>query len=107
MKMIKQETCETIFPSIAYIPERISSHPALLIQLHGAGERGSGGSQLESILIHGFPNVINDDNLTDCIFVMPQCPADTFWVAKIESIKRFIDGYCVNLLQSILQQRLF
>lgn len=92
MKILKQETAECGFPYIAYIPEQVSDHPALLIQLHGAGERGWGGKDLEKVLIHGFPNVVNDENLKDCILLMPQCPPDSFWVAKIESLKKFIDG---------------
>ncbi len=91
MKIIKQATCEDIFPYIAYIPDNISSHPALLIQLHGAGERGNGGEALEKVLVHGFSKVVNDNNLKDCILIMPQCPIDSFWVARIESIKKFID----------------
>ena len=91
MQKITQRTYENIFPYIAYIPDKISSHPALLIQLHGAGERGNGGSDVEKVLVHGFSKIVNDDNLQDCILVMPQCPADSFWVAKIESIKKFID----------------
>ena len=31
------------FPYIIYVPDHIKKHPALLIQLHGAGERGNGG----------------------------------------------------------------
>ena len=42
MKVIKQEGFDKIFPYIAYIPDNISAKPALLIQLHGAGERGEG-----------------------------------------------------------------
>ena len=91
MKVIKRDGCENIFPYIAYAPENINSHPALLIQLHGAGERGNGGADTEKVLIHGFPKIVNDANLIDCILVMPQCPTDSFWVAKIESIKKFID----------------
>ncbi len=91
MKIIKQTSSENIFPYIAYVPEKISKQPALLFQLHGAGERGNGGAELERVLIHGFSNVATDENLKDCILVMPQCPADTFWVARIESIKAFID----------------
>lgn len=91
MRIMKQDNCENVFPYIAYIPDTLSSHPALLLQLHGAGERGNGGEDLEKVLIHGFSNVVNDNNLKDCILIMPQCPADTFWVARIESIKRFID----------------
>jgi predicted peptidase len=92
MKVIKRDGYENVFPYIAYVPENISSHPALLVQLHGAGERGNGGEDTEKVLIHGFAKVVNDTNLNDCILVMPQCPKDTFWVAKIESIKRFIDN---------------
>ncbi len=91
MKIIRQENNETVFPYLAYMPERISARPALIIQLHGAGERGNGGADLDKVSSLGFPTVVTDDNLQDCILVMPQCPTDTFWVAKIESIKRFID----------------
>ena len=91
MKIIRQNGCENVFPYIAYIPDQLSAHPALLLQLHGAGERGNGGEDLERVLIHGFSKVVNDNNLKDCILIMPQCPVDTFWVARIESIKAFID----------------
>ena len=91
MKIIKQENYENVFPYIAYIPENLSDSPALLIQLHGAGERGNGGNALDLVLTHGFSKTANDQNLKDCILVMPQCPEDSFWVAKIESIKNFID----------------
>ena len=67
MKIIKQEAFENIFPYIAYIPDNISERPALLIQLHGAGERGNGGRELEKVLVHGFSKVVNDNNLNDCI----------------------------------------
>ena len=43
MKIIKQKNSENIFPYIAYVPDELSSTPALIIQLHGAGERGNGG----------------------------------------------------------------
>lgn len=91
MKVIKQETYGKVFPYIAYIPEKVSEKPALMIHLHGAGERGNGGEELDKVLIHGFPNIVNDENFTDCIMVMPQCPKDAFWSARVESIKRFID----------------
>ena len=92
MKIIHQTQAECGFPYIAWIPENLSDHPALLIQLHGAGERGWGGEDLEKVLIHGFPNTVKDENLKDCILLMPQCPPDSFWVAKIESLKKFIDS---------------
>ena len=91
MKIIKQENYESIFPYCAYVPENLSEHPALLIQLHGAGERGTGGSELERVLVHGFSKIATDANLKDCVLVMPQCPHDSFWVAKIESLRAFVD----------------
>lgn len=92
MKIVKQLDDKMIFPYIAYIPDEISENPALIIQLHGAGERGYGNEDLDKVTIHGFANVVNDENLKNCILVMPQCPCDTFWVARIESIKTFIDN---------------
>ena len=91
MKIIKQTSDEKVFPYIAYIPDELSSTPALLIQLHGAGERGDGGEDLDRVLIHGFPKIANDENLKDTILIMPQCPTGSFWAAKVESIKKFID----------------
>ena len=91
MKIIKEPFGDSGFPYIAYIPENISRHPALLIQLHGAGERGNGGDDLDKVTVHGFSKIVNEENLKDCILIMPQCSPDSFWVAKIESLKKFID----------------
>ena len=91
MKIVKQQKGKAVFPFIAFVPDNIGSHPSLLIQLHGAGERGNGEDDLEKVLVHGFSKIANDENLGNCILVMPQCPLDTFWVAKIESMKKFID----------------
>lgn len=91
MKIIKHTDYDKIFPYIAYVPEKLSENPAILFQLHGAGERGNGNEELERVLVHGFPNVVNDENLKDCILVMPQCPSDSFWAAKAESLKKFFD----------------
>lgn len=91
MKIIKQPNNEFGFPFIAYIPDHISDHPALLLQLHGAGERSSKPEDLDLVLFHGFSKVVTDENLKDCILVMPQCPAESFWVAKIETLGAFID----------------
>ena len=62
MKIIKQAGNENVFPFIAFIPDNISSNPALLIQLHGAGERGNGGEELEKVMVHGFSKIVNDIN---------------------------------------------
>jgi len=79
------------FPAIIMEPDHLPTAPAMILQLHGAGERGLGGAALDKVLVHGFPKVVTDENLTDAILVMPQCPPDTFWVARIESVKAFID----------------
>ena len=92
MKVVKYPDPSAGFPYVAYIPDHIGEHPALLIQLHGSGERGSSGEKLDRVLIHGFPNIVNDENLKDCILILPQCTWDTFWVARIESLKVFIDN---------------
>ncbi len=88
MKIIKDEGT---FPYIAYAPDNLSQNPALIVQLHGAGERGYGKEDLDKVLVHGLSKIVNDDNLKDCILVMPQCPSDSFWAAKVESINKFID----------------
>ena len=90
MKIIK-ESKENLFPYIAYIPDNISTSPALIIQLHGAGERGEGGDELDLVTVHGFSKIVNEDNFKNCILIMPQCPKNSFWAAKVESIKSFID----------------
>lgn len=105
MKVYKDFNNALGFPYIAYASENLSSHPALIIQLHGAGERGNGNDDLDKVLIHGFPNIVNDENLKDCILLMPQCPTDSFWVAKIESLKKFIDN--IILKYSIDTNRIF
>ena len=96
MKIIREENDKSGFPYIAYLPKNMSNHPALLIQLHGAGERGNGGNDVEKVLVHGFSKIVNDLNFNDCILIMPQCPIDTFWVAKIESLKKFIDKIIID-----------
>jgi len=88
MKIIKVDNTDNIFPYYAYIPDNIGSNPALLIQLHGSGERGNGKDELDIALRYGFSHIINDENFTDCIFVAPQCTKDTFWCAKIDLVCR-------------------
>ncbi len=79
------------FPYIAYISDDASEKPAMIIQLHGAGERGAGEDELDKVLIHGFTKYGDYSEFHDCVLVMPQCPSDSFWAAKIESLKAFID----------------
>ena len=77
------------FPFVEYSPETKKGRLPLIIQLHGAGERGD-GSDLALVDVHGFSKLMNNMEY-ECLFVMPQCPTDSFWVARIESIARFIE----------------
>ena len=56
VERISDDKC--IFPYIAYISDDISDNPSLIIQLHGAGERGEGGDELDKVLVHGFANIM-------------------------------------------------
>ena len=89
--MVRIEHKEPVweFPFVEYSPENADGKLPLVIQLHGAGERGW-GEDLNKVEIHGFPEKM-DLSGYPCLFVFPQCPPDTFWVARIESILRFID----------------
>ena len=88
--MIRTEHREDkwLFPFVAYSPTHKSGALPLIIQLHGAGERGD-GSNLSLVDVHGFSKVIADKEIP-CIFVMPQCPVESFWAARVESIITFI-----------------
>lgn len=78
------------FPFVAYIPDDCGENPALIIQLHGAGERGEGGEDLDLVLVHGFVESGAVHKMQNAVLVMPQCPRNTFWVAKIERLRHFI-----------------
>ena len=88
--MIRTEHREDkwLFPFVEYSPTHKSGALPLIIQLHGAGERGD-GSDLSLVDVHGFSKVIADKEIP-CIFVMPQCPTESFWAARVESIIAFI-----------------
>lgn len=92
MKIENYYGYEYFLPFKAFVPEYITDKPALIVHLHGVGERGNGGDELERVTVHGLPKVVSDDNLKNCVMVCPQCPSDTFWVARIETIKKFIDA---------------
>ena len=71
----------------------------MIIQLHGAGERGDGNEELSLVDVHGFSKTVADADYP-CIFIMPQCPKDSFWAARVESIavfvKELIDEYAID-----------
>lgn len=90
MKRFEHREEKWIFPFVEYSPSEIKEGLPMIIQLHGAGERGNGKEDLSLVDVHGFSKTIADAEYP-CIFIMPQCPAHSFWVAKIESIIAFIE----------------
>ena len=83
------------FPFVEYSPQRTEKKIPLVVQLHGAGESGWGKEELDLVEVHGF-SALFKENEYECMLVMPQCPPDTFWAAKIESLVAFIE----NLIES-------
>ena len=90
--MIRTEHKEEkwVFPFVEYAPTEKKKGLPLIIQLHGAGERGNGKEALFRVDVHGFSRLIADKEIP-CIFAMPQCPKDSFWAARVESIISFIN----------------
>jgi len=89
MNRIEHREEKWCFPFVEYSPDDKSEKLPLIIQLHGAGERGCGEEDLNKVDINGFSKILNDKGY-NCIFVMPQCPPDSFWAARVESILKFI-----------------
>ncbi len=78
------------FPFVEYSPQNKINKLPLILTLHGAGERGNGNEDLKRVDIHGFADTIRDEEI-GCLFIMPQCPTNSFWAARVESILRFIE----------------
>ena len=78
------------FPFVSYEPTDKGGSLPLIVQLHGAGERGEGKEDLSRVDILGFSKLVSEGEYP-CILVMPQCPKDSFWAARVESIIRFVE----------------
>lgn len=79
-----------IFPFVEYCPNKCDKKLPLVIQLHGADERGNGNSDIERVDFHGFSELLKKEDF-ECRVIMPQCPPDSFWMAKTESVLNFIE----------------
>ena len=89
MNRLEHREEKWIFPFVEYSPDSTGEKLPLIIQLHGAGERGNGGDDLAKVEIHGFAKYLKEAECR-CMVVMPQCPLDTFWAARVESLIKFI-----------------
>ena len=89
MKRIEFREADWEFPFVAYAPSNMRDGLPLIIQLHGAGERGEGKEDLSLVDVHGFSAVIKDKEI-DAIVVMPQCPINEFWAGRVESLYSFV-----------------
>ncbi len=90
MKRIEHREEKWVFPFVEYRYQDTERPLPLIVQLHGAGERGAGQEDLKLVDIHGFSEHLKTNDY-ECLFVMPQCPADSFWAARVESIAKFIE----------------
>ncbi len=90
MNRIEHRESKWFFPFVEYSPKNRKDGLPMMIQLHGAGERGEGGDDLVLVDKHGFTKIIADRDI-DCIVIMPQCPKGDFWAGRVESILKFID----------------
>lgn len=90
--MIRTEHREEKWPFafVEYASSEINGKPPIIIQLHGAGERGEGKDDLALVDVHGFSKLLSKQDFP-CIFIMPQCPKNTFWAAKVESLVKFVE----------------
>lgn len=93
MQRFERREGKWIFPFVEYVNSESKNPLPLIVQLHGAGERGDGKEDLNLVEVHGFAE--HKDELDgEYLLVMPQCPKDTFWAARVESIVEFINQLC-------------
>jgi predicted peptidase len=64
----------------------------LIMFLHGTGERGNGGEELERVRSIGLAKKLEAEPDLPFIVVSPQCPADSYWPLILESLKALVEN---------------
>lgn len=80
------------FPFVLYRPTEMKENLPMVVQLHGAAEVGYGREDLYKVDVAGFSHLLTEEADYPCIFVLPQCEVDSFWVAEIANLYCFIQS---------------
>lgn len=90
--MIREEYWgeEWEFSFVVYRPDQETENLPMVIQLHGAGEAGDLVEDLYKVDVHGFSHILNGNEEFPCVFILPQCETDSFWVAEMTNLYHFI-----------------
>ena len=93
--MLRIEHREEKYPFnfVEYVPENAGENLPLVIQLHGAGERGE---DLSLVDVHGFSKVFPVSGDIEARFILPQCPKGSFWAARVESVVKLVEMLIVD-----------
>lgn len=86
----KKEGASWKLPFIVYRPKIYEGKLPLILQLHGAGERGWGGEDLNNVEQYGFPELMTEDAEYPCLLVVPQCQPERFWSTEISALYELI-----------------
>jgi predicted peptidase len=76
------------FPFVVYRPEVMSDNLPMIVQLHGAGERGR---NFDHIFRHGIPKLIKEGWDINAVVLFPQCPGEFIWNNMVKELKLIID----------------
>lgn len=79
---------------LEYFPDEKKEKTALLVFLHGAGERGD---DLEKIIAHGpIKEMISGNIRNDFIIIAPQCEEGKMWWDYAERLYAWVSSYVQN-----------
>ena len=83
MKRFEYRGEEWEFPFVAYLEEAKNEKVTLIVQLHGAGERGK---NFDHIYRHGIPKLLKEGRTFDAVVLFPQCPGEYIWNNMVDMV---------------------